>query len=81
MRLNLGVVQLHRIMPRPSAQRRNPALPDINQIFQPDRIKRNLIEPIHDLGSMLARRRLRGVSWGLRLWHLSVVAQACRNGK
>ena len=69
MRLYLGVVQLHRIIPRPAAQRRYPPLPDIKQIFQPDWVKRNLIEPIDNLGSILARGRLRGVSWGLRLGH------------
>ncbi len=81
MRLNFGVIQLHRIMPRSAAQRRDPPFPDIEQIFQPDRIKRNFVEPIHNLGSIFARGRLRGVSWGLRLWHATVVAQACRYGK
>ena len=81
MRLHLGVVQLHRIMPRAAAQRPDPPLPNIDQIFQPERVKRNLIKPINDLGSMIARWDLRGVSWGLRLGHATLVAQACAYGK
>ena len=74
MGFHLGIIQLQRIIARPTPQRRNPALPHINQIFQPDRVKRNLIEPINNFGSVFARGDLRGVSWGLRLGHNSVVA-------
>jgi glutathione S-transferase len=66
VRLDLGVVQRDRAFDRPDAQRRGAVLPDLEQLLQPDRIHRDVVKTVDDLGPVVAVGELRR-PWRLRM--------------